>query len=422
MINNMEEVIKRIILENQDLIAHKSVLKRKYIIPETKNITVLSGIRRCGKTYMLYELAQRIDIKRVLFLDFEDERLVTLNSMTDYDVIIDSYLALYPDLKPVLFFDEVQTLRNWHLYLKRLHVKGYKIYVAGSNANLLSRDIATYLKGRSLETTIYPFSFEEFLKLKGVHFSKKDMLTRVPRITSLFNEFMLYGGFPEVISAEKDDKRLIAKNIYNLLFYKDLVARYDKDDYLLKLTISKIVENITKEFSITSLAHKIAAIQRVSVPTITDYFNILPEPFLTYNVHQYRTSFIARESKRKTYLADNAFIYLNRVDPEKSRLFENMVFNFLQRQYGEIYYYKSKYGKEVDFFIKEGLEFPLLIQASTDLSEDDTRNREITSLSAAMDEQGASSGYIYTFNQSEELTIKEKIIKVVPLWREILEN
>ncbi len=415
----MEDLIKRIILENQEIISNKKIISRSYHIPETDNITVLIGIRRCGKTFTLYEKAQSYNIEEVLFLDFEDERLISLNEQTGYDVIIDAYKSLFPHLKPVLFFDEIQNLKNWHFYLKRLHVQGYRIYVSGSNANLISREIATYLKGRSLETTIYPFSFTEFLQLKNVEIQPKDYFTNKPVILNLFDEYLQFGGFPEVIKVSSDDKRTIAKNIYNLLFYKDLVAKYDKTDYLLKLVISKITENVGKEFSITNLAKKIMSVYRTSVPTVTDYFNILPEPFLTTNIYQYRTSFVKRESKRKTYLTDNSFIFLNRIDEDKSRLFENLVFNFLMRKHAVLFYYKTGNNREVDFFIDEGGE-KKLIQASYSIADDTTREREIKSLLKAMEEQSLNSGFIYTYNYSENITVKGKAIKMVPFWKEAL--
>ena len=416
----MEDLIKRIILENQEIISNRKIITRSYTIPETENISVLIGIRRCGKTFTLYEKAQSYNIEEVLFLDFEDERLISLNAQAGYDVIIDAYKSLFPHLKPVLFFDEIQNLKNWHFYLKRLHVQGYRIYVSGSNANLISREIATYLKGRSLETTIYPFSFIEFLQLKNVEIHPNDYFTNKPKILNLFDEYMQFGGFPEVIKVASEDKRVVAKNLFNLLFYKDLVAKYDKNDYLLKLIVSKITENITKEFSITSLSKKIMSVYQTSVPTVTDYFNILPEPFLTTNIYQYRTSFVKRESKRKTYLTDNSFIFLNRVNEDKSRLFENLVFNFLIRKHAVLYYYKTGNNREVDFFINEGDE-KKLIQVSYSIADDTTREREIKSLLKAMEEQNLNSGFIYTYNNSEEIKTKGKIINVIPFWKLAME-
>jgi len=417
----MIEILKRIILENQEIIAGKSLITRNYSIPKTDNITVLTGIRRCGKTHTLYEIAKAIDAERVLFLDFEDERLIALNSLSGYDIIIDAYKTLFPQLEPVLFFDEIQNLNNWHLYLKRLHVKGYKIYVTGSNAHLISREIATFLKGRSIETTIYPFSFQEFISLKNIEILPKDHIINQPKIVNLFDEYLQYGGFPEVIKANVDEKRAVAKNIYNLLFYKDLVAKFDKDDYLLKLVVSKLSENITKEFSVTSLANKIIAVYKTSVPTVTDYFNILPEPFLTSNIYPFRTSFVQRESKRKTYFTDNSFIFLNRVETDKSRLFENLIFNFLQRKYSEIHYYKTNNNKEVDFLINE-TEQKILIQASYAIENYETREREIISLIKAMDELNIETGIIFTCNQLEEVIKDGKTIKIIPFWHEALKS
>ena len=415
----MDDILKRIILENQDIISGKKLVSRNYSIPETSHIKVLTGIRRCGKTYTLYEIAKALEPERILFLDFEDERLIALNSLANYDIIIDAYKTLYPQVEPVLFFDEIQNLANWHFYLKRLYVKGYKIYVTGSNAHLISREIATYLKGRSLETTIYPFSFPEFLKLKSIEFRQKDYIINQPQILNFFDDYLNFGGFPEVIKVAVDEKRAVAKNIYNLLFYKDLVAKYNKNDYLLKLVVSKIAENITKDFSVTSLANKIMAVYKTSVPTVTDYFNILPEPFLTSNIYPYRVSFVQRESKRKTYFTDNSFIFLNRVAPDKSRLFENLVFNFLQREHEEIYYYRTTNNMEVDFFINEQ-ESKTLIQATYSLENSNTRDREIKSLIKAMEEQKLPIGFIYTWNRSEEIKINEYTIKIIPFWEETL--
>lgn len=410
------DVLARIIVENQELIFEKKLISRDYDIPNIEHITVLIGIRRCGKTYTLYKLAQQYKKEEVLFLDFEDERLLALNNLSNFDIIIDAYKSIYPNKKPVLFFDEIQNLKNWHFYLKRLHVNAYKIFVTGSNANLISKEIATFLKGRSIETIIYPFSFSEFLKLKQINISKKEQLINVPKIEYLFNEYLQYGAFPEVINSTKDNKRIVAQNIYNLLFYKDLVAKYDKNDYLLKLIVNKIAENITKEFAITSLANRIIPLYQTTRQTITDYFNILPEPFLTKNIYQYRTSFVVRQSKRKTYLTDNSFIFLNRISTDKSRLFENLVFNYLDRKYNKVFYYKTTNAKEVDFFIQTANK-SLLIQASVNINNYETKQREVKSLVKAMEEQNIKRAFIYTLNETEEITIKDKKIIIIPFWK-----
>jgi len=411
----LKEIVGKIILENQSLIFNKKIIDRNYVLPKTEHITVLTGIRRAGKTYVLYKIAQNYPQEDILFLDFEDERLLSLNNLDNYDLILDSYRQIYPNRKPILFFDEIQNLKNWHFYLKRLQVQGYKIYVTGSNAHLISSEIATYLKGRSLETQIFPFSFTEFLRLNQKDYSQKDFYLKVPEILNDFDNFLHYGGFPEVIKADTNDKRQVASNIYDLLFYKDLVARYDKNPYLLKLIVNKIAENVTKEFSVSSIYKSIQNIYTTSRPTVNDYFSVLSEPFLIDNLYAYRTSFVHRQSKRKTYLADNSFIYLNRIAIDKSRLFENAVFHFLLRKYGKVHYYKTENAKEVDFLIVEPKQH--LIQVSVSLQNASTKEREINSLLTAMNELNLSKAEIYTYNENETLEIQGKTIEIKAFWK-----
>ena len=411
----LKEIVGKIILENQSLIFNKKIIDRNYVLPKTEHITVLTGIRRAGKTYVLYKIAQNYPQEDILFLDFEDERLLSINNLDNYDLILDSYRQIYPNRKPILFFDEIQNLKNWHFYLKRLQVQGYKIYVTGSNAHLISSEIATYLKGRSLETQIFPFSFAEFLRLNQKDYSQKDFYLKVPEILNDFDNFLHYGGFPEVIKADTNDKRQVASNIYDLLFYKDLVARYDKNPYLLKLIVNKIAENVTKEFSVSSIYKSIQNIYTTSRPTVNDYFSVLSEPFLIDNLYAYRTSFVHRQSKRKTYLADNSFIYLNRIAIDKSRLFENAVFHFLLRKYGKVHYYKTENAKEVDFLIVEPKQH--LIQVSVSLQNASTKEREINSLLTAMNELNLSKAEIYTYNENETLEIQGKTIEIKAFWK-----
>lgn len=414
-----EQILIRIILENQELIVNKKIIERNYYIPKTENINILTGIRRCGKTCTLYELAKKYNNEEVLFLDFEDERLVPLNTLTNYDLILESYKRIYPDKKPILFFDEIQNLKNWHFFLKRLNVQGYKIFVTGSNANLLSKDIATYLKGQSIETNIYTFSFEEFLKIKNVKFDNKDFYINKAKIINQFDEYMRFGSFPEVIKADNIDKKAVLKNIYDLIFFKDLISRFGKNEYLLKLIIAKIAENITKEFSVGNLAKKIMTVFKTTIPTVNDYFNILPIPFLTKNIYPYRNSFVQRESKRKTYFADNSFILLNRISGDYSRFFENQVFNYLDRNYSDIYYYKTQNNLEVDFCVITNKD-TLLIQASFSLFELSTKEREVNSLIVAMNELNISNAFIYTHNEEEIINIENKVIEIWPLWKLML--
>ncbi len=413
------EVIKRIILENQDYISNRKILYRNIYIPQTENIKIFTGIRRCGKTSLLYYEAKKYPIQDVLFLDFEDERLIFLNTLDSYDVILDSYSELYPERYPILFFDEVQSLNNWHLFVKRLYAKGYTIYLTGSNANLLSKEIASYLTGRAIEIRVYPFSFKEFLQYKKISFTQKNMIRSKPKLLVTFKEYLLFGGFPEVIKAPSNDKTIVLRSIYTLLFYKDLIAKYDKNEFLMRLIVSKLIENLTKAFSISNLAKKIQPLFKTNRQTVTDYFQLLQLPYLTENIYQYRKSFVKRENERKTYFADNGFILLISIKEDFGKLLENLVFNYLNRNYDRIFYYKTLNNLEVDFLVTNNNQIELF-QVSYDISDNLTHEREIKALIKAMHELKLFNATLITYNEKEIFELGDLKIYIKPFWEWVL--
>ena len=415
----MEDILIRILLENVKTIGSRKIIHRNYNLPSTDSINILTGIRRSGKTFLLYQKSLEYKPEEVLFIDFEDERLIQLNSLDSYDIIIDSYKRIYPDQKPVLFFDEIQSLRNWHLYLKRLQSAGYRIFVTGSNANLLSKEIATFLTGRSVETNIFPFSFREYLDMREISYSQSDFFTSIPKILNSFDDYIVNGGFPEVIKAPEKDKLHIMRTIHELLLYRDLVAKYDKNDYLFQLIVSKLVENIGKSFSVTKLAGRIMPVYKTSVPTVTDYVNLLSMPFVIYPVFQYKRSFVQREMERKVYFQDNSFITRNTVETDKSRLLENCVFNHLNRRFNEIYYYKTSGSLEVDFLVREGSGFQA-IQVCYSLDHGETRQREVKALKKCALELGLRKGLILTYNTEGREKEGDLEIEIVPVWKYLL--
>lgn len=410
------ELIKRIILENQGFIDKREVLPRDIHIPKTENIKVFTGIRRCGKTSLLYYEAKKLPPEDVLFLDFEDERLVFLNTLDNYNVILDSYRELFPERQPVLFFDEVQGLKNWHLFVKRLYAKGYQIYLTGSNANLLSREIASYLTGRAIEIRVFPFSYKEFLQYKRIDFSQNAMLVNKPGLLVAFQEYLSFGGFPEAIKAPAIDKMLVIKSIYTLLFYKDLIAKFDKNELLMRLIVSKLMENITKPFSISNLAKKLQPLYKTNRQTVTDYFQLLQIPYITENIYQYRKSFVKRENERKTYFADNGFISLISIAEDSGKLMENLVFNFLNRQFESIYYYKTFNNLEVDFLVTSNNK-TRLFQISYDVSDNLTREREVKALFKAMQELDIKTANLITYDEINLVQSGDLKIYLFPFWK-----
>jgi len=413
----MLQTLQRIILEKQELILNRILQERTLQIPSTHQIKIFTGPRRCGKTCLMQLEARNYDLRRVLYLDFEDERLVGFQSLGSYDVVLDSYHSLFPDLQPVLFFDEVQALPNWHLFLKRLHEHYPEIHVTGSNANLLSRDIATYLTGRSLSLKARPFSFREFVYSRREEIAETSFKLHPGKWLNLFNEYRVWGGFPEVIFT--DSKLTVLQGIYQLILFKDLASKLKLSDYALRLIIGKLVENIGKPYSMNSVYNKIRQFYPLSRPTCNDYINALELPFLTQTITLWRKSFVARESERKTYLIDNGFIKLHSVGEDWGKLLENCVFNELSRRHDQIYYYRTNNRLEVDFLVIDG-EQKQLIQVCETISDPDTRAREFAALLTAMQELGLDSAILLTAFEESTIVQDHLRIEVIPAWKWML--
>jgi len=413
------DILKQIILENQDYIALKKLISRKVNIPKTDNIIIFTGIRRSGKTSFLYLEAQKYPIEKVLYLDFEDERLTFVNSLPNYEPILDSFTELYPDSQPILFLDEVQSLKNWHLFVKRLHAKGYKIFLSGSNADLLSRDVATYVSGRGIEIYVHPFSFSEFLNFKNIDHSPKSKLTKKASLKAAFNEYLTFGGFPEVIKAEQDDKRIIIKNIFSLIFYKDLIAKQNRNETLMRLVIQKINENIGKAFSLSNMANKINPVFSTNRQTVHEYYQLLHLPYLIDDIVQYRKSLLKRESERKAYFADNALIFNLSVAQDYGKQLENLVYNSLFQNNEKVHSYKTSNSLEVDFLTENsgGIE---LFQVSYDISNSSTLERETKALQKAMVERGLTKSTLITADQKQTIKTNGNTINIIPCWEWLL--
>ena len=369
----------------------------------------------------MYLEARKHPIEKVLYLDFEDERLTFINSLPNYEAILESYSELYPDTQPILFLDEVQSLDNWHLFVKRLHAKGFKIFISGSNADLLSRDIATYVSGRGIEIYVHPFSFSEFLKFKNIDHSIKNRLTKKAMLKSAFNEYLMFGGFPEVVKAEQNDKRIIIKNIFSLIFYKDLIAKKNRNETLMRLIIQKVNENIGKAFSLSNMANKINPVYSTNRQTVHEYYQLLHLPYLIDDIVQYRKSLLKRESERKAYFADNALVYNLSVSHDYGKLLENLVYNSLFQNHEEVYYYKTSNPLEVDFFTEKSGKNELF-QVSYDISNSITFEREVKALQKAMKETGLTESTLITAGQKQTINTNGNKINIVPCWEWLLDN
>lgn len=409
--------IKKIILYNQDRIKKISIKKRHYSIQSAGNY-VFVGSRRAGKTYFLYQIIKeryvKNQIKKVLYINFEDERLIDL-TYKNLDLILESYYELF-NQKPDIFFDEIQNVENWEKFIRRLVDNDYQVMVTGSNSQMLSSEIATTLGGRLLIKEIQPLSFKEFVEFNNVVLKENyEFTNQVFKIRELYNEYLLNGGFPETLKFS--DKREYLSNLFQKLFYGDIIARYKiSNQKTLKLLIKKIAESVNNETSINRIKN---LIKSVGIPvgsnTLFEYLDYLSSSFMIFGLDNYANKFVERESKKKYYFSDTGLLNLFLIDKD-TKLLENQIFIELRRRYKEQIYFIRRIT-ETDFIVPEE---KIVLQVSYQISNNETRKREIKGLIDAMTEFKINTGTIITFDTEEVITVDEFKINVVPAWKWLL--
>ncbi len=412
------EILKRIIVESQQRIYKLEVKHRNLIIDSNANY-VFTGIRRSGKTYMMYQvikgLLNKVDIKDILYINFEDERLIGF-AHKHFDFLLQGYAELYGQGHPICFFDEIQNIPGWEKFARRLADTEYRCYISGSNAEIFSSQIATTLGGRYIIRELQPLSFKEFLNFNNIYPEKNyEYSDQRIKIKNLFDEYFHFGGFPEITSFS--EKKEFLSTLFQKVFYSDILARYNiNNNNLLKLLIKKSAESVNSEISYNRLKNIIKSTGvKVGTATIADYFYYLREAFLIFGINNYTAKFTERETKKKYYFADNGILNLFLIDQD-TKLLENIVFIELRRRYGDdIFFFKRKY--ETDFFISED---KLLIQVSFSLNDYETKKRELHSVKQALKELKLNEAIIITYDYEETIDENSYLIKVIPAWKWML--
>lgn len=411
-----KNIFKKIILEWQEFIVQIELTKRKITYEKNTNY-VFVGSRRVGKTYFMYQVIKDlinsgIKIEQILFINFEDERLLEMNSK-DFDDIIESYKSLY-SFEPIFFFDEIQNIEGWEKFVRRLADKKNRIFVTGSNSKLLSSEIATTLGGRFNIKEIKPLSFEEYLNFNNLQLKDNfEFLEQRFEIKRFFEKFFYFGAFPEIFHFDNIKEYL--SNLYLKVFYGDIIARNNiKNDYALKLLVKKIAESTTNETSFNRMANIIKSIGiKIGTATLIEYFKYLEDAFLIFDLKNYTSKFTQKETIKKFYFIDTGILNLFLSKPE-AQLLETLVFNTLRNKFpnDEIYYFMEKY--EIDFYIPE----KEIIQVSYTLKDKDTKEREIASILKNSTKLNFKSCKIITYDDEEE-TIENNGLKIniIPVWK-----
>lgn len=415
-----KNVIKTLIVEYQQFVSKISLIERDIHLSAQLNY-VFVGLRRAGKSYLMYQRIQNLlkeghKAEEILYFNFEDDRLVNL-TIDDLDLIKICYEELYA-YRPIFFLDEIQIVQHWERFARRLADLKYRVYVTGSNAKMLSSEIATTLGGRFIVQNVYPFSFQEYLKANHIMVESTWYFKNRAEIVRSFSEYFYYGGLPELELVEGAEKRQWLSNLFNKIFFGDLITRYSiRNDLAMKVLIRKLAESVKQPSSFSRLSNIVSSTgAKTTTDTIIDYLEFLQATWLIFSLENYASKLAEKVSNRKYYFIDNGLLTLFLIDPVTS-LLENLVAVTLKKKYEEeLYFYHQNI--EVDFYIPA---VKLAVQVSYSLKEEVTRKREITALLKMSTVMEVDKLLIIT-NDEEELIIEDgKEITVIPIWKWLLE-
>lgn len=414
----MKELLKHIIFDQRErdlsTMVEREIDQRLVLSPE---ILVISGIRRCGKSVLLQQIRSQ-QAEQDFYLNFDDERLINFE-VDNFQTLYEAFIELFGEQK-TFYFDEIQNISGWERFVRRLYDNGCKVFITGSNANMLSRELGTHLTGRYCQIELYPFSFSEFLKMKGVYPEHKDFYTTTGKsnLRRFFDDYLKTGGFPRYI---QDKNNSYLSTLYENVIYKDVVTRnkLNGERELLEM-MYYLASNATKRFSYNSLA-KVVGLKHPD--TVKNYLEHIESTYLLFQVMRFDWSIKKQIGyQKKVYFVDNAIINkvgFNATD-NMGQLLENLVFIQLKRQNKEVYYHDD--GVECDFIVREDGHIISAFQVTHSLGDVKTRQREINGLLSALNAYNLSEGMILTTDETEELTIEGKKIVICPTWKWLLQN
>ncbi len=400
--------------EQEDLVDREIFSKVESYI-KNDFVIIISGIRRCGKSTLLAQIRKKYS---GYYLNFDDERLINFK-IEDFKIVEELFIELYGE-KKIFYFDEIQNIPMWERFVRRLHDERKKVFITGSNASMLSKELGTHLTGRYLMLQMFPFSFKEFLHLKKFELNKNSVYLTASRarIKKNFSDYFISGGFPEYLKELNID---YLKTLYESIIYRDILVRYKiSNEKNLKELVYLAMNNISKEISFNSIK-KVLGLG--SSTTVKNYFDYLENSFLVFLIPKFDYSLKKQMYyNKKVYCIDNGLAkYLGfRITPDNGKLLENIAFIELKRKGKEIYYYSDK--RECDFVMKEGSKITQVIQCCYELTRNN-KEREIEGLAEAMDKFKLKGGLILTYDQEEEIILKgNKKIMIRPVWKWLLEK
>lgn len=420
------DLLKRIILDQRadqrwpKVYIPRTVESQLERLGRNKEIIVLLGIRRCGKSVLLEHVRRIHKTENDYYFNFEDERLVDFG-IEDFEALHQTLISLY-GIQHTFYFDEIQNIPRWELFVRRMHNAGFKIYLTGSNANLFSEELGTRLTGRYISLKIYPISFSELLQNHSFPENTDLSTIDIGLIKEKYDQYLEIGGIPAYI-LYKDPEYL--HSLCESIFYRDIIARYKvANSEALKKLLYFLASNCSKEVTLSKLLGMINNNGKIikSNTTIADYCSHLESSLMCFFVHRYDENLKAQQqAPRKVYFVDHvlAKVLGFRMTEDRGRTLENIVFVELKRRGGDIFYYRGV--KECDFVVREGFSTKQVVQVCIELCDPSTKAREISGLIEAMDKFSLSEGLIITEHEESVEIIdrddKKYRITITPIWK-----
>lgn len=418
------ETLKQVIFDQHEIIRSATIVNREYRFERQRNYALV-GLRRAGKSTLLYQIVQDLvangtDWNRIIYINFEDERLGDF-TVADFNDIVQVQSEL-SDLPGHFFFDEIQIVDGWEKFVRRMADAKEHVCITGSNARMLSSEIATTLGGRFLIKNIEPYGFREYLGAVGQPFNEKALAATKSsgRILAAFASFCQFGSLPEVL--EYRDKRDYVDSVFQKVVLNDIVARNDiRNVKALRTLVRKVAETVRNEVSYSSLHNAMKSLgHKIGKETVINYIAYAEEAYLLFHLDNLTASFVEREGSPKYYFGDNGLLNLF-IKQDSTASLENAIALALRRRYREelSYVRSAKTGIDIDFAIPDA---GLAVQAAYSLAGD-ARKREVGNLvKLARADRRFTRFVIVTYNEAEAIELDGVRIEVIPAYRFLVQE
>lgn len=417
--------LQNIIADNREFVKGIELFRRDIATPDFANCVAV-GLRRAGKSYWLFQVMHDFvkegeDWENLIYINFESERLIGFE-LSDFNRLLEAhYTAVGSKSRPILFLDEIQIIDGWEKFARRMADEKITTFITGSNAKMLSTDVASLLGGRYFTIPVTTLTFAEYLRAKGLPFKAKEASTKAK--ARLLNQFMAYlhfGGFPETVNAKKETQQLYLENIFQTIYLHDIMERSAiKHPAVLRMLLKKIAESVGQPLSYSRLTNLLAEVNnKISKVSTIAYVDIAKEACLLHAIPNYAGKLAERESVPKYYFADTGLLKILSLDCESAQL-ENLVAIELLRRFGRndaVFYYKKNI--EVDFYVPEE---SLAIQVAYNLRKNpETIKREVGALEKFSKAFPCQKRLILTLEESDTIDSAVGKIEVCPVFKWLL--